>query len=82
MNSCLDLSGHKEEEEMFVALILLLVVVGSVLFHLTSPWWFSPLASNWGYVDTTIIITFWITGVVYVAIILFVAIFVKQTHVC
>ena len=58
---------------MVVALILLLVVVGSVLFHLTSPWWFSPLASNWGYVDTTIIITFWITGVVYVAIILFVA---------
>jgi len=69
----LDLSGHKEEEEMVVALVLLLVVVASVLFHLTSPWWFSPLASNWGYVDTTIIITFWITGVVFVAIILFVA---------
>ncbi len=58
---------------MVVALILLLVVVASVLFHLTSPWWFSPLASNWGYMDTTIIITFWITGVVFVAIILFVA---------
>ena len=53
---------------MVVALILLLVVVASVLFHLTSPWWFSPLASNWGYMDTTIIITFWITGVVFVAI--------------
>lgn len=58
---------------MRVALILLLVAVGSVLFHLTSPWWFSPLASNWGYVDTTINITFWITGVVYIAIILFMA---------
>jgi len=58
---------------MHVALILLLVAVGSVLFHLTSPWWFSPLASNWGYVDTTINITFWITGVVYIAIILFMA---------
>jgi cytochrome c oxidase subunit 2 len=68
-----DLSGHKEEEEMHVALILVLVVVVSVLFHLLSPWWFSPLASNWGYVDTTINITFWITGVVYIAIILFTA---------
>jgi len=58
---------------MVVALILLLVVVASVLFHLTSPWWFSPLASNWGYMDSTIIITFWITGVVFVAVILFVA---------
>ena len=58
---------------MPVALILLLVAVGSVLFHLTSPWWFSPLASNWGYVDTTINITFWITGVVYIAILLFMA---------
>ncbi len=58
---------------MVVALILVLLVVGSVLFHLYSPWWFSPLASNWGYMDATIIITFWITGVVYVAIILFVA---------
>ena len=58
---------------MPVALILVLLAVGSVLFHVTSPWWFSPLASNWGYMDSTIIITFWITGVVYVAILLFMA---------
>lgn len=58
---------------MVVALVLVLLVVASVLFHLYSPWWFSPLASNWGYMDTTINITFWITGVVYVAILLFVA---------
>ena len=58
---------------MVVALVLVLLVVGSVLFHLYSPWWFSPLASNWGYMDTTINITFWITGTVYVAILLFVA---------
>ena len=48
---------------MAVALILLLVAVGSVLFHLCSPWWWTPIASNWGYIDHTIIITFWITGV-------------------
>jgi len=58
---------------MVVALVLVLLVVASVLFHLYSPWWFSPLASNWGYMDTTINITFWITGVVYIAVILFVA---------
>ena len=58
---------------MPVALILVLLAVGSVLFHVMSPWWFSPLASNWGYMDSTIVITFWITGVVYVAIILFMA---------
>lgn len=58
---------------MHIALILILLAVGSVLFHVTSPWWLPPLASNWGYVDSTIIITFWITGVVYVAILLFVA---------
>ena len=58
---------------MVVALVLVLLVVASVLFHLYSPWWFSPLASNWGYMDTTINITFWITGVVYIAIFVFVS---------
>ncbi|MBI4183877.1 MAG: cytochrome c oxidase subunit II [Proteobacteria bacterium] len=58
---------------MVVALILVLVAVGSVAFHLLSPWWWTPIASNWSYIDHTIIITFWITGVVFVAIILFMA---------
>lgn len=58
---------------MAVALILVLVAVGSVLFHLFSPWWWTPIASNWHYIDTTIIITFWITGTVFVAVVLFMA---------
>jgi cytochrome c oxidase subunit 2 len=58
---------------MFVAIILLIVAVGSVIFHFWSPWWFTELASNWGSMDTTIVITFWVTGVVYVIIILFMA---------
>ncbi len=33
----------------------------------------TPIASNWGYIDATIDITFWITGVVYVVVILFMA---------
>ena len=41
--------------------------------HLLSPWWWTPIASNWGYIDTTLIITFWITGIVFAAIVLFVA---------
>jgi cytochrome c oxidase subunit II len=58
---------------MPTAIILVLVALGSVLFHLLSPWWWTPIASNWGYIDNTIIITFWITGVVFTAIILFMA---------
>ena len=58
---------------MLVALLLLLVAVGTVLFHIYSPWWWTPIASNWGYIDDTIIITFWITGVVFIAVITFTA---------
>ena len=39
---------------MAIALVLVLVAVGSVLFHLLSPWWLTPIASNWRYIDGTI----------------------------
>jgi cytochrome c oxidase subunit 2 len=58
---------------MILAFALIVLAVGSVAFHLLSPWWWTPIASNWDYIDHTIIITFWITGVVFVAIILFMA---------
>jgi cytochrome c oxidase subunit 2 len=58
---------------MAVALILILIALGSVLFHFASPWWWTPIASNWGNIDGTILITFWITGVVFVAVVLFMA---------
>ena len=58
---------------MAVALILLLVAVASVLFHFMSPWWWTPIASNWQYIDNTIIITFWITRAVFVAVVAFIA---------
>lgn len=54
-----------------VAIMLFLVGIGSVVFHIFSPWWATPIASNWSYIDITIDITFWITGTVFVAIILF-----------
>lgn len=55
------------------ALLLFLVVVGTVGFHIFSPWWWTPLASNWGYIDNTIVLTFWITGVVFIAVVGFTA---------
>ena len=58
---------------MLVALILVLVAVGSVLFHVVSPWWWTPIASNWGYIDATLNITFLITGAVFVAVVGFMA---------
>jgi len=58
---------------MRIAILLALVVIGSVAFHLLSPWWWTPIASNWGYIDNTITITFWITGAVFSAVVLFMA---------
>ncbi len=58
---------------MGVALTLLLLVVGSVLFHMFSPWWWTPIASNWVLMDSMISLTFWITGFVYVVVLSFVA---------
>jgi cytochrome c oxidase subunit 2 len=56
---------------MIFPLILIVLGVGSVLFHVLSPWWWTPIASNWSYIDHTISLTFWITGVVFIAVVLF-----------
>jgi cytochrome c oxidase subunit 2 len=58
---------------MILAIVLVLLVVGSVLFHFLSPWYFTPIASNWGTIDDTVSITFWVTGFVFVAVNLFMA---------
>ncbi len=58
---------------MALAVILVLLVIGSVIFHFWSPWWFTPVASNWGTIDGTVEITFWVTGIVFIAINLFMA---------
>ena len=58
---------------MIVAIVLILVVIGTVAFHIWSPWWWTPIASNWGFIDDTILVTFWITGVVFIVVILFTA---------
>lgn len=58
---------------MAFAIALILLVVGTVLFHFLSPWWFTPIASNWETVDQTVDVTFWVTGIVFVAVNLFMA---------
>ncbi len=56
---------------VLVSILLFLVIAGSVVFHILSPWWFSPLASNWGSIDNSVLITFWVTGFVFVVLSLF-----------
>ncbi|MBK0391157.1 c-type cytochrome [Ramlibacter algicola] len=58
---------------MAIAIALIVLALGSVLFHFLSPWYFTPIASNWASIDTTIGITFWVTGFVFVAVNLFMA---------
>ena len=58
---------------MPLAVVLIFLVVGSLIFHVLSPWTFTELASNWAMVDFTIDITFWVTGAVFVAVNLFMA---------
>ena len=57
--------------KLVVALVLL--VLGSILFHWLSPWWLTPLAADWGEVDFTIDVTLYITAVVFIAVNLFLA---------
>ena len=56
---------------MHAGIIFLLVIVGSVLFHIFTPWYWTDIASNWGGMDSTITLTFWVGGGVFVAVCLF-----------
>ena len=58
---------------MAIAIALILIVAGSVLFHLVSPWWTTPLASNWGSIDGMLDLTLAITGGFFVVLNLFLA---------
>lgn len=56
---------------MAVAIGILLLIVITLLFHFFSPWWFTEIAADWSTVDWTVDITFWITGVVFIILNLF-----------
>ena len=59
---------------MALAIILALLLAGSVIFNFVSPWQATPVASNWGSIDATIVITLIITGVFFIGITLFLGI--------
>ena len=56
---------------MHPGIIFFLVILGSVLFHIFTPWYWTDVASNWGGMDDTITLTFWIGGGVFIAVCLF-----------
>lgn len=56
---------------MTMAVVLIVLVDLSVLFHLLSPWTATPLASNWQQMDNTLTITLAITGFVFILLNLF-----------
>ncbi len=58
---------------MVLALVIVILAIGSVIFHIWTPWYSTPIASNWGSIDFAIDVTFWITGVAYVIILFFMA---------
>ncbi len=58
---------------MAVAVVIALLVLVSILFHLLSPWWMTPIASNWGSIDDALIITLYICAIAFVGLNLFLA---------
>ena len=53
---------------MHAGFIFLAVVIGSLAFHIFTPWWWTDIASNWSGMDDTLVLTLWITGVVFVVV--------------
>jgi cytochrome c oxidase subunit 2 len=63
---------------MAICIALVVMVAGSVLFHVFSPWRILPIASNWRDMDDTLAITFFATAVFFVVINLLVAYMVAR----
>lgn len=63
---------------MAVAIVIVLLVLASVAFHLLSPWWMTPRASNWGSIDDALIVTLWICATAFVVLNLFLALAVAR----
>ena len=62
---------------MALAVVVVLLVLGTVIFHfsqaLGGPWYFTEIATDWGLIDFTINVTFWVTGFVFIVVNLFMA---------
>jgi cytochrome c oxidase subunit 2 len=53
---------------MTLAIVLVILVLGLHTFHYLSPWYFTPIASNWKGMDNTRELTFWIAGLAFFAV--------------
>jgi cytochrome c oxidase subunit II len=58
---------------MAVAIAIALLVLATIAFHLFSPWWMTPIASNWGSIDTALLVTLYICAIAFVGLNLFMA---------
>lgn len=58
---------------MPVAIAIATLVLGSIAFHLLSPWWQTPIASNWDVIDSALDITLWICAAAFISLNLFMA---------
>jgi len=58
---------------MFAALMILLVVAGSLAFHFMTPLRATEIASNWGFLDTNLALTFTVTATGFVLVLVFTA---------
>jgi cytochrome c oxidase subunit 2 len=58
---------------MAVAIVIAALVLFSIAFQLLTPWWLTPLASNWGSIDRALNITMWVCGIFFVVLNLFLA---------
>ncbi|WP_431228677.1 c-type cytochrome [Burkholderia contaminans] len=66
---------------MALAIALVLIIVLAVGFHFDSPWWITPIASNWVRMDDMLTITLVITGAFFIAINLFIVVaLVRYRH--
>ena len=58
---------------MAVAIVIAALVLFSIAFQFLSPWWLTPLASNWTSIDTALNITMWVCGIFFIALNAFLA---------
>lgn len=58
---------------MAVAIVIAALVLFSIAFQLLTPWWLTPLASNWGSIDRALNITMWVCGIFFVVLNVFLA---------
>jgi cytochrome c oxidase subunit 2 len=58
---------------MAVAIAIAALVLFSIAFQLLTPWWQTPLASNWGSIDTALDVTMWVCGFFFIVLNMFLA---------